>query len=197
MFNTSTSNNVRYGAADKMSVPLKEVTVTAWIADYDKTVRYIEVNNCPRPHYNVTQKASSSIIYSICCIPCCAWSTIWRVIACPFQCACHGPGYMCSDNSCTHPTDSCMTTTYDTITATHKLNYLPDLMTITAPERNMLLTKINEIRTKFTANNYKDSLYYLYDAVSLSLRRASNFTGVSTPSQIVHMTNTIISKLSV
>ena len=44
----------------------------------------------------------------IACAPCCFWSSIWRVVACPMQCLFNGCGFACSNNTCTNGTDECM-----------------------------------------------------------------------------------------
>ena len=47
------------------------------------------------------------------CVPLCGacfvWSALWRVLLCPFQCLCSGPGAALSNNGCTDVTDACIT----------------------------------------------------------------------------------------
>jgi hypothetical protein len=58
--------------------------------------------------HGVAWRGSSWACLPCWCGACCMWSTLWRVAACPFMCACKGPGYACSNNSCTECTDACM-----------------------------------------------------------------------------------------
>ena len=53
-------------------------------------------------------RLSHYLAMPLCCGLCCVWSTAWRFICCPYQCACNGAGYICSNNNCTDGTDECL-----------------------------------------------------------------------------------------
>lgn len=51
----------------------------------------------------------------ITCIPCCIWSTFWRIVGCPCQCLFRGPSYCVSNNGCTRCSDPCITACVRTV----------------------------------------------------------------------------------
>lgn len=58
------------------------------------------------------RKIGLHVATPIFCSPCIVWSTVWRILACPFQCLGNGPGFCCSNNGCTTGTDLCLEQTY-------------------------------------------------------------------------------------
>lgn len=83
----------------------------------------------PRNH-NAIEKTT---LYTACCVvctPCFAWSVVWRVLACPFQCLFKEPVYACSNNICTIMCDRCIGDTIDFINLPEQMPILPDIKTI-------------------------------------------------------------------
>jgi hypothetical protein len=82
------------------------MNVQTTIDHLTKTAQYI-VKNGELPYKNNKPKRIAlHTIYSMACSPCYIWSIIMRVLACPVQCICNGPPYMCSNNYCTNTTDN-------------------------------------------------------------------------------------------
>lgn len=73
----------------------------------DLTKYIVKTGNHPYKN-NVSKRIGSHILCGITCMPCYIWSIIMRMIACPVQCMCNGPAFMCSNNHCTTITDSCI-----------------------------------------------------------------------------------------
>jgi hypothetical protein len=74
-------------------------TLSAWTARFDATVACI-ARDGELPHKQPTVARWAQYLCLPCvCGPCCCWSTLWRVAACPVQCACRGASFVCSSCS--------------------------------------------------------------------------------------------------
>lgn len=90
----------------------------ALIAEFQKTenVRY------KHPSW---KRVGGKCMTPMVCMPCFLWSFIMRIVACPFMCACKGPGFMCSDNGCTMLTDKCFGASWTAYDEVYKLPKMP------------------------------------------------------------------------
>lgn len=68
---------------------------------------------------NDYMKVCCKVSSGVYCSPCYTWSTLWRIIYCPFQCMFNEPVYMLSGNNCTKLSDSCIETCFESIDLTY------------------------------------------------------------------------------
>ena len=129
-------------------------------SDYvEKVLRFtyciMDTGHLPYAH-GLPWRASSWTFMPCWCGLCCMWSTCWRVVACPFMCACKGRGcgYACSNNGCTDCTDS-MIGSY-----VHTVNQREDGLHMLCPQdySQRLLDAITVIESHYTGVvNFNDN----------------------------------------
>lgn len=78
-----------------------------WLNEANDIVTCFEVHGKVISGHKI-QKATKYMTISFVCLPCILWSTVFRVIACPFQCIINGPSFLCSDNVMTDESDTCV-----------------------------------------------------------------------------------------
>jgi hypothetical protein len=127
----------------------------AWIKNTDRFIKVSENNDWKPTYKNGFWSRSASLT----CMPCCCglcicWSTIFRIVACPFQCIFHGPEFICSDNGCTSCTDIAVSAYYGEIFATDKVSHVPSTRNISEEDKIKLLNFIDRVQDLFV--NAKD-----------------------------------------
>lgn len=80
-------------------------TLRQWIDRLRTIVDGILTEGSP-PHVHSTLRRGTYLAcFPLSCGPCIIWSTLWRLVLCPVQCAFNGPAYMCSNSGCTNMCD--------------------------------------------------------------------------------------------
>ena len=83
---------------------------------------------CEAPHVqNAVSRFVGYACLPLCCAPCVAWSALWRLVACPFQCMCNGSAFLCSDNGCTACSDSCISAYASSLGQRRTIPHIDDL----------------------------------------------------------------------
>jgi hypothetical protein len=99
------------------------VSAKIWAADVEKVVAHVVATGGELPPaHSALRRASDVAGLSVCCLPCVAWSTVMRIVACPFMCLCKGPAFMCSNNGCTDPSDACISAAVDAAGAEYDIS---------------------------------------------------------------------------
>ena len=99
------------------------VSAKSWAADVEKVVAHaVATGGELPPALSALRRASDAVGLSVCCLPCVAWSTVMRIVACPFMCMCKGPAFMCSNNGCTDVSDACIGGAADAINAEYDIS---------------------------------------------------------------------------
>lgn len=108
---------------------------------------------------------------SLACMPlwcglCFTWSTVWRLIACPFQCICHGLSASCSNNGCTNISDDMMIMYFDKTTQRQTLKKLSitNIVSASADQKISILALIDKLLLEFTGE-YTKKHYMLCENV--------------------------------
>lgn len=130
----------------------------AWL---DQLEAYLDVYNnkggFPMRHNTIIRSLNWCAL-PILCAPCCIWSTMWRLMCCPFVCFAKGAGYMCSDNGCTSITDKCMVAYVEDTTALKRMPPLPQ--TWTELQKIRLETLLCQLERIFKIVNAYDKIHY-------------------------------------
>lgn len=111
------------------------------------------------------------VVYTACCPiacgACCFWSTLCRVLACPFQCACNGCAFACSNNACTDPSDAMLGAYWRSLHARVQLQTLSLGAFDSQDDLDALLSVIDEIIVTFRDADgiYTRAHYALAEAV--------------------------------
>lgn len=99
---------------------------TLWVAQANVILdAFHKTGEVPYKYSKAKRVASYSCCGFITCLPCILWSTVMRIIACPCMCMAKGPGFICSNNGCTDPTDKCISTYYNEVGSPFMLDAVP------------------------------------------------------------------------
>lgn len=108
-------------------LPIK-YDVGAAIAVIDKVYKDQKVYK-----YSTPSRVTSHVCIPLACSPCIAWSTIARVLSCPFNClfnkhtACNPISSLLTDSALTQTSDTCISSVYDHIDEKHSIRHIvPD-----------------------------------------------------------------------
>lgn len=127
---------------------------------------YIEMYNHKRKfpmRHNALVRSVNWCALPVICAPCCIWSTMWRIMCCPFMCLVKGPSFVCSDNGCTFLTDACMARYIEDTISLNRMSPLPQAWTTSQEERlEKLLHQIDLIYNNI--GTYDKAHYKLADA---------------------------------
>jgi hypothetical protein len=131
----------------RIAPELATMTPIEWSNKVNAIIKHLQVHNDLPYALPIGQRIATSVGCVACCWPCCAWSTFWRLVACPFQCACRGAEYIVSDNNCTFASDKCLTAAIDAISALVILPTLDvkDVKTLSTEERRALQDALTSI----------------------------------------------------
>lgn len=142
-----------------------------WLASANHIIHVYQQSSGYVPtKYGSVTKASACLCCSIVCLPCCVWSTIWRVLMCPFSCTFHGSHFICSDNGCTTPSDTCLVKVYDEFSSIQKLpQKMPDPHEL---NQEALLAFITSLSQVLKTNLYDKRHYDLCEALFANTLRS-------------------------
>ncbi len=122
---------------------------------------------------------------NVCCSPCIIWSTVCRILACPFQCIIKGPGFICSDNNCTICSDVCVSACVKDIHKEKKA--LPDDITkATSEEIQEIFQAAAQAFTRVQVNQRNYMIYdYLLPYVKSYLKTKNDSPKITSPTDMI------------
>ena len=129
-----------------------------------ETTKYIE-KYAKTPYLNkLPKRICIHTCYGITCLPCYIWSTIWRILACPFQCMVNGTYFICSNNHCTNHTDKCI---YDNIGEVNKRITFTniEISKLSNEDKQKLLEFIEYLKNIFNVISFTRIHYILCDII--------------------------------
>lgn len=148
------------------NISVNPITPSAWLADARSIIEYFQKTGGDLPYVNSQVKRTiKCCAIPLLCLPCGLWSTVMRLLACPFMCCVKGVGFMCSDNGCTKLSDTCIAVAYNDAYEHHKLPLMPPIQMFTQEQKDELKTLV----APFISNaHYTSGTYRLEDAVGVS-----------------------------
>jgi hypothetical protein len=86
----------------------------SWAARIREDIQCLREYRVPVKRYamNACTRHVTPILY---CFPCIVWSVVFRIVACPIQCFCNSPGYMCSNNLLTNRSDELISSMFTAV----------------------------------------------------------------------------------
>lgn len=106
----------------------------------------------------------------VCCSPCLAWSTVWRVVCCPVSCI-RGFGPL-SNNECTNMTDMCVAKTWQEFDVKIKALPIADYQVMVDALRHAAsVIQHSDTRLKYEIADYMTLVYRAVLTVDLTERR--------------------------
>lgn len=109
------------------------------------------------PHkQNIFNRVGGYVCCPVWCGACCLWSTVFRFFACPFQCICNGPPFLCSNNHCTTVTDSCIESYLSNLDERQRIPRLDEIDTTGASQEG--LSRLEAVLQSLIAAMPKDEL---------------------------------------
>lgn len=146
--------------------PKKKTKMSAFYENYVKCVDELTAaitskKDIPFERSNLNRYASYACML-LCCGPCCMWSGLLRLVACPAACFVKGPAHMCSNNGCTAISDMCIEGYVD---AVRQRRHLP-LLDGTAPplgdrDRALMADAIGRVRVHFDGAPKFNAVHYM------------------------------------
>ena len=140
--------------------------------------KYIEKYNKVPTYNSLTTRIGKHVCCALLCIPCYIWSALLRIAACPFQYACNGIGFICSNNHCTNLSDKCISNYINEIDGQICFKHL-DKNKLSIQEIQKLWILIEYLKNIFKVTSYNKMHYTLCDVIIIPL--------TSTPYIIPHM----------
>jgi hypothetical protein len=145
------------------------VPVTAWLDSAKLAIDKVALDGSVGYKYNAAHRFIGKVLcMPVCCAPCFAWSTIWRIFCCPVSCF-RGYGPL-SNNGCTDLSDSCIATFHKTMDGKNTLEI--DSQNIASSELMQAIEyavfkmkTVDMVRTRYTI---ADFMYPVYKKVALS-----------------------------
>lgn len=113
---------------------MSDSTVVQWLSDYDSILTYFQNKKECMGKYNKPIQYGSCCCLIFTCIPCCIWSSFWRILLCPCMCIIKGAGFACSNNKCTDCTDNCLSHVNNEVWSKQSLSLMPNPSLFTSYE---------------------------------------------------------------
>jgi hypothetical protein len=137
------------------SKQLQKAEEDAWITKLEFIVNtYKQTGKAPYKMSTIN-RVTSLTCFPVWCGVCLVWSSVWRVVCCPFQCFCNGVYYSCSNNACTDGTDQCITKYVKTVNELIKLECIPERVSSNTAARLLLIIAYLETVFATTRFDYK------------------------------------------
>ena len=128
-------------------------------------LKYIDVYEAtgkPPYKHSLLDRTVGYACFPFCCGLCCVWSTLFRVVGCPFQCATNGAGFMCSNNGCTDCSDMMIGQCCNQFDKKVELPVFSVPKDLTPDNKKALLDLIAKLETLFSNKDGKYSIVH-YD----------------------------------
>ena len=140
----------------------------------DATLKTANARAAPKKHSACARACMCAAGVPLCGV-CFAWSAIWRVACCPWQCLVRGPGFSLSNNHCTNLTDSCIAQYADAINADATIGTLNAALArpSTQETRDAFVQALSSLKQKFQDEAKTIAHYVLCDRVLAPLTDAA------------------------
>lgn len=147
--------------------------------------------------YSVVDQAVGIACFPIFCGVCVGWSTVFRILACPIQCACRGPWYACSNNGCTVCSDFMIASCCDEYEKKARLPPLKVPRILTPENMKAILSVVDRIESLFTTETFSGIHYTLADNIVKPIAPLADFNGQLSPSRVPGILASIKTRLGV
>ena len=125
-----------------------------WLTMAEYAIAYFKIHKEPPFIQNTAEKVVNTCALSICCSPCIIWSTLCRMVCCPFSCT-------CSSNCCTHATDNCVMATAEENARYVRLPAMPPISTFDVEQKLRLVQFMHDVSVIFNGEVYREGHYEL------------------------------------